>query len=54
MIHQSSIPAISRNKGFKKKEDVEKFVLLVIEKMKRGEMPPTVLIDEMKHLHEIK
>ena len=54
MIHQTSVPALPGNEGFKTKEDATKVALLVIEKIKKGEMPPTVSIDEMKQLNVIK
>ena len=54
MIHQPSAPALPSNEGFKTKEDATKVALLVIEKIKKGEMPPTISIDEMKHLSVIK
>jgi len=54
MIHQTSVPALPRNEGFKTKEDATTVALLVIEKIKKGEMPPTISIDEMKNLGVIK
>ena len=48
MIHQTSVPALPGNDGFKTKEDAIKVALLVIDKIKRGEMPPTISIEEMK------
>ena len=54
LIHQTSIPALPGNEGFKTKQDAEKVVLLVIDKIKRGEMPPTVTIEELKKLKVIK
>jgi hypothetical protein len=54
MIHQTSAPALPGNEGFKTKEDATKVALLVIAKIKKGEMPPTISIDEMKKLNVIK
>ena len=54
MIHQTSVPALPGNEGFKTKEDATKVALLVIQKIKKGEMPPTISIDEMKKLNVIK
>ena len=54
MIHQTSIPAMPGNEGFKTKQDASKVALLVIEKIKKGEMPPTVSVEEMKKLKVIK
>src|SRR6266567_3229174 len=50
MIHQSSAPALPGNQGFRTKEDAAKVALLVIDKIKKREMPPTISIDEMKKL----
>jgi len=54
MIHQSSVPALPGNEGFRTKEDATKVALLVIEKIRKGETPPTISIDEMKTLSVIK
>jgi Domain of unknown function (DUF4907) len=53
-IHQTSVPALPGNEGFKTREAATKVALLVIEKIKKGEMPPTVSIDEMTKLSVIK
>jgi hypothetical protein len=47
-IHQTSVPGLPGNEGFKTMTNAEKVAKLVIEKLKKGEMPPTVTIDEMK------
>jgi hypothetical protein len=54
MIHQTSIPAMPGNDGFKAKADAEKVAQLVIKKIKKGEMPPTVSVEEMQKLKVIK
>jgi len=54
MIHQTSVPALPGNEGFKTKEDAARVALLVIKKIKKGEMPPTISVDEMKTLNVIK
>lgn len=53
IIHQTSIPGLSGNEGFKRKESAEDVAKLVISKVKNGEMPPTVTIEEMKKLKAI-
>jgi len=53
MIHQSSVPALPGNEGFKTKAAAEKVAKKVIEKIGKGESPPTVSIDEMKQLGAI-
>ena len=50
MIHQPTPPGMSGNNGFRKKSADEKVAKLVITKMKKGEMPPTVTADELKKL----
>ena len=54
IIHQTSAPALPGSQGFKTKEDAARVALLVIDKIKKGEMPPTISIDEMKRLKVIK
>jgi hypothetical protein len=54
LIHQTSIPAMPGNEGFKTKQDAEKVAVLVIDKIRKGEMPPTVNIEELKKLKVIK
>ena len=49
-IHQPSVPGVAGNKGFKTKQDAEKIAQLVVSKMKKGVMPPTVSPEEMKKL----
>ncbi len=51
LIHQPSVPGIAGNKGFKDKASAEKVADLVVKKIKKGEMPPTVTIEEMKKLN---
>ena len=49
-IHQPCAPGLPGNEGFKTKADAEKVARLVIEKIKKGEMPPSVTIEEMKKI----
>ena len=49
-IHQPGIPALPGNEGFKTKADAEKVARLVIGKIKKGEMPPSVTLEEMKKI----
>jgi|JI7StandDraft_1071085.scaffolds.fasta_scaffold31066_2 hypothetical protein len=49
-IHQPNIPGKAGKEGFKTKEDAQKVAELVIKKMKKGEMPPTVTKGELKNL----
>jgi hypothetical protein len=44
MIHQTSIPALPGAEGFKAKADAEKVARLVLEKIRKNEIPPTVTI----------
>ena len=52
-IHQTSVPSLPGNEGFKTKEGAEKVARLVIKKMKKGEMPPSIDAKEMKKLKAI-
>ena len=54
MIHQTSAPGLPGNEGFKTKTDAEKVAQLVIDKIEKGEMPPTISIDEIKKLNAIE
>ena len=54
LIHQTGIPALPGNDGFKTKEDATKIALVVMQKVQKGEMPPTISIAEMKRLNVIK
>jgi hypothetical protein len=53
MIRQASVPAMPGNEGFKTKAGAEKVAQLVIKKIQKGEMPPTVEIEEMKKIKAI-
>ena len=53
-IHQLTIPGMSGNSGFSSKAGAEKTAKLVIEKIRRGEMPPTISRNELQHLHIIQ
>lgn len=50
MIHQPSAPGLPGNEGFKTKKDAEKVAGLVIEKIRKGEMPPSITREEMQKL----
>jgi hypothetical protein len=52
-IHQTSIPGLPVNEGFKSKSDSERVARLVIEKLKKGEMPPSVTQEELKEMKVI-
>ena len=50
LIRQTTVPGEPGMDGFKRKESAEKVAGLVIEKIKKGEMPPTVTKEEMAKL----
>src|SRR3954451_7973660 len=52
-IHQPSVPALPGNAGFTTKTAAEKIAKKVIEKIRKGENPPTISIDELKQLAAI-
>jgi hypothetical protein len=54
LIRQTTIPGMPGNKGFVNQADAEKVANLVVRKLKKGEMPPTVLPEELKQLNVIK
>ena len=47
-IHQPSIPAKPGSEGFATKKAAESVAKLVIDKIKKGQIPPTLSIEEMK------
>ena len=49
-IHQATIPGLPGNEGFKTKAAADTIARVVIRKIKRGEIPPSVTIEEMKKL----
>ena len=51
LIHQPSKPGLPGNEGFKTKAAAEKVATLIITKIKKGEMPPSVTTDELKKLN---
>ncbi len=50
LIHQPNVPGLPGNEGFKTKDGAVKVAELVISKIKMGEMPPSISIEEMKKL----
>jgi len=53
LIHQTTIPGIPGMEGFKKKSAAEKVAKLIISKIAKGEIPPTITIEEMKKIKAI-
>lgn len=51
LIHQPHLPAVSGNKGFSTKEDAEKTAALMLMKIQKGIMPPTISIEELDSLN---
>ena len=54
LIHQPSRPSLPGNSGFATEEDAMKVAELVIKKIRKNEMPPTVTIEELHALGVIK
>ena len=50
MIHQPSAPGLPGNEGFKTKAAAQKVADLVIQKIKKGEMPPSITKEEMQKI----
>jgi hypothetical protein len=53
-IHQPTIPGLPGNTGFNDKETAMKVADLVISKIKKNEMPPSVTAEELKKLNALK
>ena len=51
LIHQPSKPGLPGNEGFKTKAAAAKVANLIISKIKKGEMPPSVTTEELKKLN---
>lgn len=49
-IHQPHIPAVSGTSGFSSKEDAEKVGSLMLMKIQKGIMPPTITVEELDSL----
>jgi hypothetical protein len=54
VIHQPSIPGLPGNEGFRTEEQAQKVVDLVVQKIRKNEMPPTVTAEELKELGATK
>ena len=52
-VHQPTIPAVAGNKGFSTQAAAERIAELVLKKLKQGEVPPTIKIEEMQKLDAI-
>lgn len=50
-IHQTSIPGMPGNGGFTTKKDAEKTARLVLQKLHKGIMPPSITAAELKQLN---
>ncbi len=50
IIHQPSVPGLQGNKGFITKEDAAKVARLVIKKINKNIMPPTITQQDFKSL----
>ncbi|MBV9963042.1 MAG: DUF4907 domain-containing protein [Parafilimonas sp.] len=53
-IHQTNIPGMQGNEGFKKRTQAEKAAQLVIDKIKQGIMPPTLSQNEIDKILNTK
>ena len=50
LIHQPNKPGVAGNKGFQTKKMAELVALKIIEKIKKGEMPPSISPEELEKL----
>jgi hypothetical protein len=53
-IHQPHRPALQGNEGFKTKADARKVAQTVLSKVQKGELPPSISMEELKDLEVIK
>jgi hypothetical protein len=53
-INQTTIPAISSNKGFADTSTAATIAKLAIQRIKQGEMPPTITIDDLRNANITK
>ena len=53
-VHQPSIPALPGNEGFKTKERAQRVAELVVKKIRGGEVPPTVSVEELNSMGVLK
>jgi hypothetical protein len=51
VIHQPIIPSVSGNAGFVNEEEAKKVAALMIDKLNKGVMPPSVTVEEMEKLN---
>ena len=49
-IHQTSKPGLTGNEGFATKAKAKKVAELVVSKLQKGEIPPSITAEEMKKL----
>ena len=52
-IHQLSKPGLSGNSGFATKAQAQKVADLIIQKLKKGQMPPSVSVEERKQVRAL-
>lgn len=51
VIEQLTIPTKQGNRGFTNRNDAAKVAALVVQKIKHGQMPPTISEEELAKLH---
>jgi len=54
IIYQPTIPSMAGNKGFKSKEQAQKVADLVVSKIRKNQMPPSVSPEELDSLGILK
>lgn len=50
LVHQPTVPGVPGNSGFHSRSSAGKVARLVLEKIRKGQLPPTVGADELKKL----
>jgi hypothetical protein len=50
LIDQKNIPAVNGNKGFVSEAEAKRTAEFAIKKLKQGEMPPTISVNDLRRL----
>lgn len=53
IIHQPNVPGVAGNKGFASRKHALATARLAMTKIKHGEMPPAISIDELKKINAL-
>lgn len=54
LVHQTTIPGLPGNEGFKTREKAQTVAEFVVKKIRNNEMPPTVTIEDLNNIGVLK